>query len=129
MHSKEAFGARGGHLTLSGSLQFCALGYRPRGLAADSSEKPMAVLLVLRNQEGELRFFVRSGWLRVVSDADLDYLESLFRDFLERAKSSPDALFKQLSSLGVGPLTTEGSGLSLDDYPSILKLLSEFIEL
>jgi hypothetical protein len=87
------------------------------------------MLLVLRNEKGQLWFFVPQEWREIVFGEDLDYLESLFQDFLERSKLHSDALFKQLSSLEVGPLTTQEVGMSLNDHPTLQTLLSGFVEL
>jgi hypothetical protein len=87
------------------------------------------VLLVLSNEKCRLRFFVHPDWRTFVQCDDLNYIESLLLDFSERAKSHPDALFKQLCNLGVGPILTQEAGANLDDYPSLRRLSSEFIEL
>jgi len=87
------------------------------------------VLLVLSDEEYRLSFFVNPEWRIFVRGDDLCYLESLFFDFFERTQSDPEALFKQLCNLGVGPILTKEAGASLDDYPAMRKLLSEFIEL
>jgi hypothetical protein len=86
-------------------------------------------LLVLEDGEGSPRFLVHQELRAIVSDKDLPYLESLFKDFLERAKLNPAALFKQLSSLGVGPLVTQETGSNISDYPYLLKLYSRFVNL
>jgi hypothetical protein len=60
---------------------------------------------VCEDEKGKLRFLAHPQWREMVSGKDLSYLESLFEDFVERAKLHP-ALFQQLSSHGVGPLVT-----------------------
>ena len=50
-------------------------------------------------------------------------------DFLERAKREPAALFKQLSSLGIGSLVTQEVGSNFDDNPSLQENSSKFVEL
>jgi hypothetical protein len=65
----------------------------------------------------------------MVYGMDLSYLESLFKDFIERAKLHPAALFEQLCSLGVGPIVAQRIGCSPDDHPSVRKLSTGFIEL
>jgi hypothetical protein len=84
---------------------------------------------VLEDGEGSLRFLVHPKLRAIVSDNDLSYLESLLKDFLERAKLNPAALFKQLSSLGVGPLVTQEAGSNISDHPSLLNLCSRFVQL
>jgi hypothetical protein len=82
---------------------------------------------VLRDQEGQLSFLVHPELHAVVQDADLEYLERLTQDFRERAKLDPDALFKQLSYLNVGPLVTSYAGPTLSEYPNVYSLCSSFV--
>jgi hypothetical protein len=86
------------------------------------------ILLVLKDQTGRVSFFVHPELRMVVLGEDFDFIESLIRDLLERAKLHPEALFKHLSSLGVGPIVTQEVGESLSAHPSIKKLSSCFVE-
>jgi predicted component of type VI protein secretion system len=76
-----------------------------------------------------MRFLVHPELHTVVADNDLSYLESLLKDFLERAKLHPAALFKQLSSLEVGPLVTHEVGSNISNHPTLLNLCSRFAKL
>jgi hypothetical protein len=87
------------------------------------------ILLVLEDAEDKLSFLVHPQLRMVVSGSDLSYLESLLRDFVERARLHPAALFKQLSSLGVGPLVTQEVGPRISDHPPLLELCSRFVHL
>jgi len=82
---------------------------------------------VLEDEEDELRFLVHPELRAVVAGSDLPYLESLLKDFVERAKLHPEALFKQLSSLGVGPLVTQQVGSNISNSPSLLKFFSHLV--
>jgi hypothetical protein len=42
-----------------------------------------------------------------ILDKDREYIENLLKDLLQRAKTCPDEVFKQLSGLSVGPLITD----------------------
>ena len=106
--------------------KFCALEYRPHGWSDGSSQADAIVLFVLEDREGSLRFFVHPELRAIVLDNDLPYLESLFKDFLERAMLNSADLFKQLSSLGVGPLVTHEAGSNISDHPSLLNMCSRF---
>jgi hypothetical protein len=86
-------------------------------------------MLVLEDGEGRLRLLVHPELHTVVANNDLSYLESLLKDFLERAKQHPAALFKQLSSLGVGPLVTHEAGSNISDHQHLLNLCSRFVRL
>lgn len=87
------------------------------------------ILLVLKDGEGNLDFFVHPELHTVVADHDLTYLEALLKDFVERAKLHPAALFEQLSSLGAGPLVAHEVGSSISNHPPLLKLYSRFVQL
>jgi hypothetical protein len=84
---------------------------------------------VLENGEGNLRFLVHPELYTVVPDNDLPYIESLLKDFRERAKLHPADLFNQLSSLGVGPLVTQEVRSNISDHPPLLELCSRFIQI
>lgn len=86
------------------------------------------IVLVLEDEQSKLRFLVHPQWREMVFGKDLSYLESLFKDFIERAKLHPEALFQQLSSLGVGPLVTQEAGTGIADHPHLLKLSSCFVQ-
>jgi hypothetical protein len=86
--------------------QICALEYRPQGRTGASSPKGAIVLIVLKPEDGGMSFFVHPELSTIVRGGDLAYIEALLSDFLGRAKLDPDALFKQISSLG-----TEHRGL------------------
>ncbi len=76
--------------------------------------------------EGDLRFLVHPDLQNIVQEGDFEYIQSLLKDFLERAKREPAALFKQLSSLGIGSLVTQDVGLNLADDSSLQELSSRF---
>jgi hypothetical protein len=79
---------------------------------------------VLKHTGGSLRILVHPELRAIVQPGDIGYLEALLRDFLERVKLDPDALFKHLSSLGIGPLTTVDKGTELEDQPLLWDLSS-----
>jgi hypothetical protein len=87
------------------------------------------VLLALRDAEGSLRFRVHPELRSIVHEDDLAYLESLLSDFVGRAKKDPEALFKQISSLGVGPLLTYEAGSALSEFPEIESISFHFLPL
>ena len=118
--NRENSDASGGPL-----LQFCALAYKTQ----DSNRAMPVFLIVLKDASGGLRFLVDPGWRAVVRAEDVEFLESLLGDFLERAREQPAALFKQLSSLAVGPLVTQETGEQLSDHPPLLELSSRFVQL
>jgi hypothetical protein len=84
---------------------------------------------VLKDARGGLRFLVDPYWSTVVGFVDVEYIESLLRDFVERAMERPSALFKQLSSLAVGPLVTQETGEQISDHRALFELSSRFVQL
>jgi hypothetical protein len=84
---------------------------------------------VLRDEEENLRFIVHPELQIIVLKEDWTYIKDLLSDFLGRAKQDPAALFKQISSLSVGPLVTNEAGADLSEYPAIESLSSEFVPL
>lgn len=84
---------------------------------------------MLEGEEVNLRILVHPELHTVVTDEDLPYLESLFKDFIYRAKTHPSALFEQVSSLGVGLLVTQVVGTRISDHPPLLELRSRFVQL
>jgi hypothetical protein len=73
-----------------------------------------------KDARGGLRFLVDPGWRVLVQAEDVEYLESLLGDFLERAKGQIATLFKQLSSLEAGPLVTREIGEQISDHPPLI---------
>lgn len=86
-------------------------------------------LIVFKAASGSLHFLVDPNWRSVVPVLDVEYIESVLRDFLERAKDHPSSLFEQLSFLAVGPLVTQETGQQISDHPILLELSSRFVQL
>lgn len=84
---------------------------------------------MLEDDDGNLRILIHPELRTVVTENDLPYIHSLLQDIQERAKRQPDALFKQLSSLGVGPLLTHEAGTNVSEYPIIQQLSTQYIPL
>lgn len=85
-------------------------------------------MFAIREAECNLRFLVHPELSSIVCEDDLIYLESLLRDFRERAKLHPEALFKQLCSLGSGPLVAQEVGPNFRDRPTLQELSSTFVQ-
>src|SRR5665213_1530221 len=109
--------------------QYCSLEYRQQSWGGASSRFRPVVLIVLFDGESNLRFLVRPELQTIVRSEDIELIQSLFKDFLERAKQEPAALFKQLSSLGIGSLVTQDVGSNLADDSSLQELSLKFVEL
>jgi hypothetical protein len=109
--------------------RFCALEYRGRNWDVSAQEEPSVILLVLEDGKSGLQFLAHPDWRRIVEAEDLDYIESLLQDFKGRAKLHPGALFKQVSSLQVGPLVTHEVGSRISDHPPLIELRSRLVQL
>jgi hypothetical protein len=55
-------------------------------------------------------------------------MDSLLKDIRERANEQPESLFKQLSSLSVGPVVTQETGEQISDHPHLLEPFSRFVQ-
>ena len=86
-------------------------------------------MLVVKGEDGNLRFLIHPELRKIVHKEDFPYIDDLMKDFIERAKLHPTALFKQISALEVGPLVTHEIGLSLSESPSIQKFTAKFVQL
>ncbi len=111
-------------------MRFCILEYSPSGPRSDEADTTSAVALVLWSIESRnLRILIHPELRKVVQAEDLSYIESVFADFLERAKSEPESLLKQVSSLGIGPLVTRQVGPNIAECPLVMEQCSSFVEL
>lgn len=111
------------------SIPFCALEYRATDRDESPSRDSTIILLVFKDVDDNLSFLVEPDWRSMVQQRDIDYLDSLFQDFIERASLEPNALFAQLSALAIGPLVARTVGLQIADYPSLVKLCSRFAKI
>jgi hypothetical protein len=84
---------------------------------------------VLEDGKSGFQILIHPDWREIVKAEDLHYIESLLRDFAERAELYPSALFTHLSSLGVGPLVTNEVGSRISDHPLLFELRSRFARL
>ena len=64
-------------------FQFCTLEYRPQNWDIASSQIAPVILLVLRDEQGNLRFLVHPELRIIVHSRDLDYIESLLLEEVE----------------------------------------------
>ena len=122
-------GSRASGKTDESLLRFCALEYRPQAWGRTAPLPAPVILLVLKDERKGLRFLVPPELRSIVRTEDLAYLDPLLIDLRDRARQHPAALFKQLSSLGSGPLVAQEVGEELTDHPSLQDLFSKFVEI
>lgn len=91
-----------------------------------SSGKSATVFVAVKGDASSLELWVKSGWQNAVPVVDRSYISDLIQDFKERAAHDPEALFKQLSQLEAGILTTGRIGTSPRDGPALRELLTGF---
>ena len=72
---------------------------------------------------------VHPDWRRIVGETDHNYVSEILSDFKQRAKSDPADLFKQASSLVLGPLITHTVSSTLTNYQRLFNLCRGFVEL
>lgn len=109
-------------------LRFCALAYQP-DVAIPQPDQSRLLAFVTSSSDGEVALHIRPRWEEIVGSCDRSYLEVLFRDFKDRAKSDPELMFRMLSSLAVGPLVTYDAGSDLNEHPEYRALWASFAEL
>ena len=98
---------------------FCTLKYRSRlKETGETREADLVLVLVLMSERKGLRISVSPMLQQAVDESDRQYVKELLQDCRIRAANDPEALFSQLSSLSVGPLTTDRVGAtdSARDY-------------
>jgi hypothetical protein len=58
-----------------------------------------------------LSFYVHRAFDQRTAGPDFAYMHELIPDLVDRSKYSPDAVFRQLANLSVGPLLTDAVGV------------------
>jgi len=106
--------------------QFCVIEYNHQRQSREPSRSPSIILLVLKNENGNLDFLVHPQWRAMILPEDSEYFESLLADLPVRAKLHSEALFDQMCSLSVGPLQTKETGPRISRNPGLAKLISTF---
>jgi hypothetical protein len=110
--------------------RFCALEYRAQGEWSTTSCKAPVVMIVVISQAGGLTFLIHPELRNMLEGEDLEYLDSLLWDLVERGRQYSDDLFKQLCSLGgVGPLATRQFGECTSDSGAFPSISEGFVEL
>ncbi len=98
---------------------------RADSIVTDESEIPV-IVVAQRSLASGLVIAVDPSWRLSVLAQDASEMDELLKDLAVRAKSAPDTLWKQLSSLNWGILVTGESGENILDQVPILRLLNRF---
>jgi hypothetical protein len=109
--------------------QFCALEYVPTAEGGVTRTIKHVILLVVRQADGVLQFLAHPNLHKVVEVTRLTYVLSLLEEFLARAKSDSEQVFRQLCSLACGSLLTWKVGEHIDEDPDIRDLSVQFMPL
>jgi hypothetical protein len=93
-------------------LQFCALRFCPSEsyLERTGNTDPSIILLAIKNAR-TLSFYVHRAFDQRTAGPDFAYMHELIPDLVDRSRYSPDAVFRQLANLSVGPLLTDEVGV------------------
>lgn len=94
--------------TPEASTQICTLKYLHPGTQAEAAAGTV-LLFAIKDRAG-LRLYAHPALGQQISDRDRHYVEELVKDLVQRSKQDPEDVFRQLSSLSVGPLITDESG-------------------
>ena len=70
---------------------------------------------MLLSNDAKLEVYIAPGLRSLVKPEDWTYINALLNDLKERARVEPEQLFRQLSSLNVGPLICEMAGARIED--------------
>jgi hypothetical protein len=109
--------------------RYCCLEYRPVDTPVAGTLEVRAVLLLVQSRAHGLRFYVHPKLLNLIHPDDRAYFESLLEDLLERATRDPDRLFQQMSTLGVGLLVTQESGVLPTEFAELPGDAKNFVPL
>ncbi len=90
--------------------RYCVLVYVTAGSDFSPPGAEVPILLAHMNSHRGLSLFFNPRWNEIVECGHQDYVHSLLDDLAVRAKSDPDAVFQQVTSLGVGPIVTRNVG-------------------
>lgn len=98
------------HSTLTDKeLEFCALRFCPSEPCSDSSDE-YVILLAIKDVKA-LNFYIHRAFEQRTAGQHRKYMQQLLPDLVDRSRHSPEAAFRQLASLSVGPLITDEVGL------------------
>ena len=106
--------------------RFCALSYVAEKPSALIPQYPSVHVLVLLSDDAKLEVYIAPGLRSIVKPEDWTYINLLLNDLKERARIEPENLFRQLSSLSVGPLVCEMAGARIEDNTSLSGIIAEF---
>ena len=107
--------------------RFCAVAYNPDDLRRTECTVSDLILIFSAEDDGRSEVRVHPDWAELVSPCDIAYFQSLLPDLKVRADQDSEGLFKQLSSLGVGPLVTLVTGCDMRSDPALWDLFQSFL--
>ena len=90
-------------------LEFCALRFCPSERGPDPNNQ-YVILLAIKDAKA-LNFYIQRAFEQRTAGLDQNYIQQLLPDLVDRSRHSPEAAFRQLASLSVGPLITDEVGL------------------
>ena len=107
------------------SFQVCSLGGNTHGKSPALAPEP--ILLALKDEAGQLHFFLDPNWKTIVHKSDVEDVGLLLADFAEGAGYNADALFRRICSLNFGPLLTIKLEGEVADLSAFLSRYPHFV--
>ena len=90
--------------------RFCALGFRSHNDDLPGGQSP-TIIAVLLDPQGRFRVLVHPEIRNLYHGDDLEYIDAIVWDLVDRGRLEPENLIKHLCSLGgVGPLVPTNTG-------------------
>jgi hypothetical protein len=113
---------------LNAQHRFCALGFRCHGENALGRE-PLTIIVVFIDPVGRLRIFVHPEIRNMYRGDDLEYIDALVWDLVERGKMAPEDVIKHLCSVsGIGSLVPTHTDDSYADASLLTRLNANMVE-
>lgn len=105
------------------------LEYRPAGGKDLEPSSGELILSAFLDADAQIDYYVHPKWPRLIRARDEFYFVQLFRDLLLRSVQDSEGVFRQLSSLSVGPLVCRLSGSATAVQSALRAQCRDFIPL
>jgi hypothetical protein len=120
----------GGSVRSLSEWQACTFSYGKAGMSGAMYPGPPVIMVAFRDEAGRLNLLIHPEVRNMFEGGDLDYLDALIWDFVDRAKNRPDELIEQWSSLGnVGPLVISEFRADISSSSTFMEFKRGFVEL
>lgn len=114
-------------MKISPQTRFCLIEFRPRGWGRSPLPPARASILITYTEAEGLHVFANPDLHNRVDGEDFDFLQALVTNWPAYARLDIAEFFRQIHTLGIGPLMLAEEGSNLLDYPSLVEFYSRFI--